>query len=182
MKARDLFDRKHVVLEYRPVLVDDAWEWYWVLLPLPSESHALATGSAASRGLASSLARREARRLGCSIKSVRVVKRKVEETEEALDPDNIDPKAYALSGPFGVLQNAKGCWFLTVNGVPREYFTDEKNASFYAREGNELHQTHKYPGHTLESPIDWYWRVKWGKTRSEWSPHYQRSRRSWSRR
>ena len=91
------------------------------------------------------------------------------------DPDAVNPKDYLLNnGPFGTTQ-VDGKWYLTFEGEPREWFPDQKNASFYADNGNELHKTKPFRG-GLENAIDWFWREKYGKTREMWSPHYKPAR------
>lgn len=71
MNAKDLFGTHGAVLEYRPVRHDGGILWYWVLLPLPNEDRALATGSAASKGLASVAGRQYAHMLHRRVTKVR---------------------------------------------------------------------------------------------------------------
>ena len=102
-----LFQKRCATLEYRPAPVEGSFVWYWSLLPLPDETHALATGSAANKGKASMQARQEARRKGYSIASVRIRHaqfaeaaarriRKLMVLREA-DPDDVDARRYAHS-------------------------------------------------------------------------------------
>jgi len=72
MAATTLFQRKYATIEYRPVTVGGGFEWYWSLLPLPNETHALATGTAVSKGKASIQARQEARKQGYTVTRIRV--------------------------------------------------------------------------------------------------------------
>ena len=88
MNARDLFKRNEALVEYRPVKNGDAWSWYWVLLPLPAEDVAIASGMATNRGVASLEARKEARKAGRHITKVRLHHHQLEpppaRVEEAL--------------------------------------------------------------------------------------------------
>lgn len=72
MNAIDLFKKTEAVLEYRPVRHAGTVRWFWVLLPLPAENTALATGSGDSKGEASLMARTAARKAHCRITKVRV--------------------------------------------------------------------------------------------------------------
>lgn len=81
VNVRSLFKRESV-LEYRPIMGPDGVEWHWSLLPLPGETHAVASGHQKSKGLASVQARTEARALGYEIKDVRTVANPVSESTE----------------------------------------------------------------------------------------------------
>jgi len=72
MTAQELFKTRNTVLEYRPVQQGDGIVWYWVLLPLPGETQALAQGAGESKGEAGIKARQEAHRLRRKISQVRV--------------------------------------------------------------------------------------------------------------
>jgi len=67
------FTKMNVTLQYRPYMLNDAWKWFWVLLP-DDRSKALATGEADNRAEASVGARREARKLGVVIGKIDVLK------------------------------------------------------------------------------------------------------------
>jgi len=72
MNAIDLFNTRSAVLEYRPVRLSKGGVlWYWVLLPLPHEDIALATGSADSKGMASVAGRQHAHWLHRRVTKVR---------------------------------------------------------------------------------------------------------------
>ena len=103
MSAIDLFNTRSAVLEYRPVRrADGGVLWYWVLLPLPSEDVALATGSADSKGMASVAGRQFAHRLRRRVTKVRTFgldqpvleSGRPEQILEATDPDDFDPERY----------------------------------------------------------------------------------------
>ena len=71
--AADLFRRIEAALEYRPVKIGGGGlTWYWVLLPLPLEDAAIASGRADTKGEASLAARKAARKSGRRITKVRV--------------------------------------------------------------------------------------------------------------
>jgi hypothetical protein len=67
------FDKQAATLQYRPYQTQDAWKWFWVLLP-DDNSRALATGTADSRAQASTMARLKARKLGIVIQKVDLMK------------------------------------------------------------------------------------------------------------
>jgi len=71
LSAKELFNHRDVVLEYRPLVLDGEVKWYWVLLPHPTEHLALAYGSASDKGEASRQARIRARGLKKRILKVR---------------------------------------------------------------------------------------------------------------
>ena len=71
MNAAELFASRDAALEYRPVKQGDGVLWYWVLLPLPGEEAAIATGQGASKGMASVAARQFAHKLRKRITKVR---------------------------------------------------------------------------------------------------------------
>ena len=107
MQANTLFQRKYAALEYRPAPINGNHIWYWSLLPLPDETHALATGSAPTKGKASIQARQAARKQGYAITTIRVRHaqfaeaaaqriRKLMVLREA-DPDEINFKRFTLS-------------------------------------------------------------------------------------
>jgi hypothetical protein len=107
VNANALFQRRYAALEYRPAPINGSHIWYWSLLPLPDETHALATGHAENKGKASIQARQEARKQGYAITTIRV--RHAQFAEAAAqrihklmalreaDPDDVDPRHYARS-------------------------------------------------------------------------------------
>jgi transcription elongation factor Elf1 len=83
------------------------------------------------------------------------------------DPDALNPKDYLLgAGPFGWTIK-DGSYYLTYEGEPRQWYPDEKNASYAANVFNELNQTKPHGG-GLEPFDKWYYREKWGKDWMEW--------------
>lgn len=92
MSAVDLFNTRSAVLEYRPVRRSDGGVlWYWVLLPLPGEDTALATGSADSKGMASVAGRQFAHRLRRRVTKVRTYGLNQPVTESGLPGEGHQP-------------------------------------------------------------------------------------------
>lgn len=108
------FQPKTAVIEYRPALIDGSFTWYWSLLPLPDEAHAVAHGHGKNRGAAAIEARQQARKHGYRVSSVRIkhnvteaAARRIRAIMEARqkkkqqnDPDAVDPKEVLSTLPI----------------------------------------------------------------------------------
>lgn len=117
MNARTAFSRSEAVLDYRPVPTHDGtYDWHWVLLALPHETH-LGSGKAPNRAQASAQARLKARLAGRRISKVRIAgvrqEAKIVPTAKQVIAEATDPKEFIEKQPplesFAVVyQNTKG--------------------------------------------------------------------------
>jgi hypothetical protein len=67
------FDRTPVTLQYRPYRNNEAWSWFWLLLP-EDGSKALARGTCDSRAAAATAARLAARELKVTVAKIAIIK------------------------------------------------------------------------------------------------------------
>ena len=74
--AAQPFDRTPVTLQYRPYRNNEAYSWFWVLLP-EDGSRALARGTCDNRAAASTAARIAARKAKLTITKIETLKPRV---------------------------------------------------------------------------------------------------------